>query len=251
MKLKYEDDIGIIFIDSPKSNSMDHEFLKEAMSLFDEAENNDSVTAVVFTSTDPSVFSVGMNPFAALEFGYLDMYEFIKNLNFLLYKMFGFSKPTVAAINGHALGGGFILTATADYRIIAKGNFRIGCVEVGLGMPMPFGLIKMFEYVMGNKVAERSILNAQKFSPEQALHIGMVDELVEPGDLLESSLEKARALGKIPARAYRITKGYFRKTALDWMESEKAYHLQEWVECWFSKECQDLIRKIVSQLIEK
>jgi len=251
MDLICKDNVGIIMIDSPNNNSMDHAFLKESMRLFDEAKNTESIRAVVFTSTQSGLFCAGMNPFVAIEFSHEEMYQFIHDLNLLSHKMFGFSKPTVAAINGHALGGGCILTLTADYRIMAKGNFRIGVIEGGLGMAMPFGLIRMFEYVMGSKTGERSVLTAQKYSPEQAMEIGMVDEVMEPEDLLAGAIEKAKALGEKPAMAYRITKEYFRKAVLDWMESEKPYHLKEWVGCWFSKDCQKLIGNTIKNLTKK
>jgi len=251
MKLVNQDNIGLLMIDSPNSNAIDQVFIEESIRLFDEAANDDSIRAVLFTSTNPRVFCAGLNPFIATKFSYDEMFKYIKDLNLLYYKIFGFPKPTVVAINGQALGGGCIMSLTADHRIMAEGNFQIGIIELGLGMPIPFGLISMLEYIIGNRIAERIIFSAQKYSPEQAMELGLVDELAKPEDLMVKAIEKARVLGEKPALAFRRNKEYFRKTALEGMKSEKPRHLKEWVECWFSEECQKAIGKIIKQLTKK
>lgn len=227
IRLLLKEYIGILSMDSRNGNAIDQSFIRELIKLIDEAERKQSLKCLMITSSHPRIFCSGLNPFATLGVPHREMLDFIYNLSVLYRKVFTMPKPVITVINGHALGGGCILAMAADYRIMAKGTFGIGIIEMDLGMPMTLGVMKMLEYVLGGRIAERVIYSSKRFSPEEALKLGMVDELVKHQCLEERAMEKAKSLAGKPLLAFRKNKEYLRQSTSECMEAEKLSHLEE------------------------
>jgi len=103
-------------------------------------------------------------------------------------------KPVIAAINGEALGGGCELALSCDYRIMARGDYRIGLIETLLGIiPGAGGNINLPRLVGPGRAVEM-ILDGTVVDPDQAQKIGLITKVVEKKDLMEESLKLARRL---------------------------------------------------------
>lgn len=251
MELQQRDHIGVLILNTPNNNAIDQNFISEAKRLLDEAEVNPSLKALVVTSTLPRIFCPGLNPMAIIKLSRNEITKFIEDLNSLYRKNFAFSKPIVAAVNGHAIGGGCLIAVGTDYRFMAKGKFQIGLREIDLGISIPIGTMAMLTYALGYRNVERVVYSGQSFSPEEALELGLVDELVEPEPLMERAMEKARFLASKPSQCFKMDKEYLKNATLEWMEAKDPQHLKEWVDCWFSEECQESVAKVVHQLTKK
>ena len=112
-------------------------------------------------------------------------------------------KPTIAAINGFALGGGCELALACDLRY-ASTKAKLGQPEINLGIIPGWGGTQRLARVCGLGVAKDMILTGRIVDAEEALRIGLVSALYEPGELMERVMETAGALAaKEPGRARR------------------------------------------------
>ena len=104
----------------------------------------------------------------------------------------------VAAINGSAMGGGCELSLACDFRLIADGPFSIGQPEILFGFPPGGGGTQRLARMLGSSAALRLCLDGGPLDPQEALELGLVDEVVAPEALLERALAVATRLGRRP-----------------------------------------------------
>src|SRR5712671_892733 len=95
--------------------------------------------------------------------------------------------PIAAALTGHAPAGGTVLALFCDYRIMAEGDYKIGLNEVQVGIPVPPVILAGLRRLVGLRLGERLAVGGGLFSPQEALGIGLIDELVT----LERVVERA------------------------------------------------------------
>jgi enoyl-CoA hydratase len=112
----------------------------------------------------------------------------------------------VAAINGSAMGGGCELALACDFRIMADGDHGIGQPEILLGFPPGGGGTQRLARLLGSARALRIVLDGEPLSPSAAGEIGLVDEVVEPGEVLSRAIALAERLGSRPKHAVAASK---------------------------------------------
>ncbi len=124
-----------------------------------------------------------------------------ENETTLLFRRISHSpKPFVAAINGHAMGGGFELALACDLRIAQAGDYQLGQPEVNIGILPGAGGTQRLARVVGSARALELTLTGRTVGPEEALVLGMVHE-VAPAPVLERALAVARTLAAKPPKA--------------------------------------------------
>ena len=118
-----------------------------------------------------------------------------------------FPKPLIAAINGHALGGGCELALTADYRfMVDDGRSTIGQTEVTLGLIPGAGGTQRLPRLVGRGKATELIFEARRLKAGEAVAIGLVTEALAPEGFIDSVLDRARRLAKLAPLALRLAK---------------------------------------------
>lgn len=170
--------------------------------------------------------------------------------------LFEFSKalatspvPVVAALAGHSPAGGAVLAAHCDYRIGADGGFKIGFNEVQVGLPLPSTIIRVFQELVGVRIARQLGTRGQLVEMEEARRIGLIDELVAPGQVTGRAVEWLRALLELPPVAMNRTR-LAGKTRLIRALTE-ARDVDQVTEDWFSPETQRALRALVDSLKKK
>jgi enoyl-CoA hydratase len=135
-------------------------------------------------------------------------------LNRLLGKLYAHPTPVVAAVNGHAVAGGFILALAADYRVGPTGAAQFGLTEARVGIPFPAVPTIILHAELAPQDVRYSALYARSFGPEEAQRRGALDELQPPEAVLARGLEVARDLAGMPADCYRRVKHQLRRAAI-------------------------------------
>jgi enoyl-CoA hydratase/carnithine racemase len=179
VRLEKEGAVGVIVLDRPPANSYDYGFLKEFGAAVDEARWDDGVGAVVVASASEKFFSAGADV-TAFEAGSLRQRAMTALLAHEVFrKMEHTPLVFVAALAGHALGGGLELALACDLRFAARGPYRIGLPEVNLGLFPGSGGTQRLPRLVGLSRGLDMILTAQTVSAEQAHELGLVDRLYD------------------------------------------------------------------------
>jgi len=136
MNTQISDGIAVLTLAHGKVNALDIEFCDALAARFTELAAAREARAVVLTAKG-NVFSAGVNLLRLSDGGADYVRQFMPALHRCFEAVFFHPKPVVAAVNGHAIAGGCVLTCCADRRIMARGNGRIGVTELLVGVPFP------------------------------------------------------------------------------------------------------------------
>jgi enoyl-CoA hydratase len=124
----------------------------------------------------------------------------------LLMKVYGAPLPLIVACTGHAMAGGALTVLTGDYRVCARGDYKIGLNEAAIGMPVPVLAMELARDRLSKRALTRATLLGEIYDPEGALSVGYVDELAAPGDVVARATAEAKRLGAISKMAFKATK---------------------------------------------
>ena len=191
-----DDGVCVLTFDRPNSsaNIFDHATLEELRRELDFIESAPQIKGVVLVSAKRSIFIAGLdlktmgeNPPLA---GVREVIEFGQKL---FNRVATLKVPTVAAIHGVAVGGGYEVSLTCDYRLAAPDRAtKIGLPETKLGLLPAWGGSTRLPRLIGLPKALDFILAGKTVAPQQALKLGMVDELIPAERLVSVAVEKIR-----------------------------------------------------------
>ncbi len=244
---KKENDIVVVSIENGKLNVLDTAFLKEIETCFKELADA-PCKGVVITGTGRS-FCAGVDLKSTFSNGKDHVVEFLDALSACFETLFEFPKPLIAAINGHALAGGCILSSLCDYKIVVDGKAKIGITELSVGVPFPAVPREIMLFILPRKSFQEVFYFAKGYSVFESKELGLVDEIV-PGDrLLECALGKANELVKIPAQTFSQTKYQLRRPAiLSYRSDDARSHDQNIKELWSTDEMKLVVDKFLEGL---
>lgn len=197
--------LAIITIERPPVNALDVDLLNEIHEAVKAVEHDDTVRAVLFRSGIPGIFIAGadLNTFKEEQTSHAAMEAFHGCFN----RIEALPKPTVAAISGHALGGGCELTLACDFRLmIDDERSAIGLPEVGLGIFPGAGGTQRLPRIVGQAKALDIILHGRRLRAQEALAAGLVTELL-PEDGFDAAVrDYAGKLAQGPTKALAAAK---------------------------------------------
>lgn len=185
--LEKADGVATVTINRPKvMNALNHQTLVELASAFDDVKADNGVRALVITGSGEKAFVAGadinelakMDPLGAKDLAYFGQQVFTR-LEFL-------GKPSVAMINGFALGGGLELALACTLRTASTGA-RVGLPEVSLGIIPGYGGSQRLARIAGPGVAREWVLTGDVFGADEAHRVGVVNRLFAPEALKEGT----------------------------------------------------------------
>uniref|UniRef100_A0A672G5T0 Enoyl-CoA delta isomerase 1, mitochondrial n=1 Tax=Salarias fasciatus TaxID=181472 RepID=A0A672G5T0_SALFA len=222
--------VAVMRMQNPPVNSLSLEFLTELCISVEKLEMDKSCRGLIITSSQPKVFSAGLD--------ILEMYgkspercgEFWRAVQEMWLKLYSSNLVTIAAINGSSPAGGCLMAMTCDYRIMADNpRFSIGLNETQLGIVAPFWFKDTMVNTVGHRHTEMALELGLLYNPSEALKIGLVDQLV-PEDQVLSTAEKTMAKWfAIPEHARQITKSMMRKATIDKLVSSREADIKNFV----------------------
>ncbi|HET7466951.1 MAG TPA: enoyl-CoA hydratase/isomerase family protein [Candidatus Dormibacteraeota bacterium] len=196
-----------------KINAIAEDLMSELGAAFKELGADSSVRAVVLASAYEKYFSVGadLTAMGSIDRSADDAAEQIKANMKRINKHYDAiehcPKPVIAAINGHAQGGGCELALCCDFRVMVEdGRSRIGQTESALGIMPGAGGTQRLPRMIGLARAKRLVMESTRLSAKEAEAIGLVDHAVAPEEFVGAVGELARKLAKGPTLAYAMIK---------------------------------------------
>ncbi len=182
--LKDEEGISLITINRPKYlNALDRTTVEELSSVIDLAGADEKIKVIILTGAGDKAFVAGGDIAYMENLTALEAREFALFGMGVLRKIENLPKPVIAAINGFCLGGGCELAMACDFRI-ASLNAKFGQPEVGLGVTAGFGGTQRLPRLIGAGMAKQLHYTGDIIDAEEALRIGLVNEVVSAGDLI-------------------------------------------------------------------
>ncbi len=202
--LEVDGAIGTIRLDRPKMNALNGQVQQELRAAAIEATERPEVRAVVIYG-GPKVFAAGADIKEMAPLGYPEMAERSTALQASFSAVAAIPKPTVAAITGYALGGGCELALCADRRVAAA-DAKLGQPEILLGIIPGAGGTQRLSRLVGPARAKDICFTGRFVAADEALAIGLVDEVVPAEEVYDAALRWAAQFSDGPAFALRAAK---------------------------------------------
>ncbi len=206
IRLAVEDSIATITLArADKLNALDLDMLAELSAILDRVEADSAVRVVILTG-EGKAFSAGgdiaawggMQP---EQFGH----RWVRHGHRIFDRLATLRMPVIAAMNGHALGGGLELAGAADIRI-AERQAKIGLPETSLGMVPGWSGTQRLVRRFGAQIVRRMVLGGEMFVAEEARANGLVDLVVDTGEALNAAKDYAARIAARGPAAVEISK---------------------------------------------
>ena len=211
LRVDIKDRIGIIQVDrEEKANALDTATWMAIEVALEELDANQQIIGVVLTGTGDHVFIAGSD---VEELARREPQESLAGRSQrVATRMENMSVPTVAAINGHALGGGLEIALACDFRVASE-DALLGQPEVKLGIIPGAGGTQRLTRLVGYGRALEMIVTGQSIPAEEALRIGLVTRVCPPGEVLDVTFRLLAAISENGRLAVRLAREVLRFAA--------------------------------------
>jgi enoyl-CoA hydratase/carnithine racemase len=192
---------AVITLNRPPANAISEQLMRELHDALALMEPDDGVRAVIITGAGDRIFCAGADLGSA--FAGADVGGFIRFGNSVLRKIERFPKPVIAALNGHALGGGCEIAMACHLRLL-KETARMGQTESNLGIIPGYGGTQRLPRLIGRTKALEFLILGTQVPAAECLALGLVNRLTKEGETLNEAKALARQIAKRPPIATRL-----------------------------------------------
>ncbi len=226
------DGICTIKVNRPdKLNAMNMDVANDIIKVFKEIETDDSVKVVILTGEGDKAFSAGADIAYMSTITPIESETYAKLGHLLTYTVENCSRPTIAAINGFALGGGCELALACDIRVAAD-TARMGQPEVTIGVCPGWGGTQRLQRIIGISQAKDLIFTGRMVKADEAKEMGLVNKVVELAKLMEETMNIAKMIAQNSAMAVRMSKIAINKGRNSDIDTGLALELYTWGLCF-------------------
>lgn len=236
--------IRVLRLARPPVNALNGELVRKLIAALEATPD----TAAIVIAGQPGLFSAGLDVPGLLKLDRDGLTALFVDLWRAQRAIATSAVPIVFAITGHCPAGGTVLAMNGDYRVMAQGEFRLGLNEVQVGL-FPGGVIyDAFKRLVGGHTAQL-LTRGALIDPATALRVGLVDELVEPSQVLPRALEIARELCALPRGPMLRTRALARRDLTDLYGSPEEAQIRErefgamGAGMWFEPATQELLKR--------
>lgn len=187
-----------IALNRPPANAANIETVGEIISAVSDL---DPTQPVILTGTG-GIFSAGVDTKAFAAYAPAEKAEMVRAITRMTAHLLNHAGPVVAAVDGHALGGGFVLALCGDYRLAAqRETAKYGLTEAQAGIPFPAGPAEIIRHELPPPILRRLTLTSQVIGIHAMREAGLFDRIVANEDLLTLAAETAEAMAGQPGFA--------------------------------------------------
>ena len=248
--LEQKENVAIVTIDRPSAlNALNSEVFHDLSCVLDQIETSDSISVVIFTGAGRSFIAgadigemLPMSPVEGKRWGDLG--------NAIMLRIENLAQPTIAAVNGFAFGGGNELAMSCDIRL-ASSKAKFGQPEVGLGITPGFGGTQRLLRIVGMGRALELILTGKTIDANKALEIGLVNEVLDPEQLLPTAIEWANCIAAQAPVAVRQSKQCIRRGSQVDITTAVTYESQAFGLCFGTEDQKEGMSAFVEKRKEK
>ncbi|RJP36603.1 MAG: enoyl-CoA hydratase/isomerase family protein [Desulfobacteraceae bacterium] len=230
--------VAVIRLNRPKVlNAMNKRMWTDLEAALDDALDDPAIKAVVITG-EGRAFSTGADLKESKTRSLAEYRDYLERLQEVSRKIIRFEKPTIAAINGYALGSGYELALACDIRIAAE-DARIGSPEVRVASSVTGGAMRLLQDLVGPGKARELLFTGENIDGRTAEQIGLVNRAVPAGQLMDAAGEMAGKIAENSGFSIRmIKKGLCLAAGEASMEALMAYEVEACLACVSTRERQ-------------
>ncbi|WP_300464748.1 enoyl-CoA hydratase/isomerase family protein [Desulfobacula sp.] len=231
-----KDQVGLIRLNRPKVlNAMNRQLWIEMQDALDSAKQDHSIKALIFTG-EGRAFSTGADLKDSKDRSIEAYRRYLESLQEVSRKIIRFEKPTIAAINGYALGSGYELALACDIRIAAE-EALIGSPEAKVTSSVTGGAFRLVQDLVGPGKARELLFTAENITGEEAQKIGLVNRAVPLDRLMDEAFAMANKIVANSAFSLKlIKKGFLMAQGECSLEALMEYEIEACLACVSSKE---------------
>jgi len=230
-----KDGIAVVTLAHPPMNAMDAPLLEKLASRFEGLAADPTIRAAVIAAEGPA-FSAGLNLKTVPDLDRPEQRRLIEALNASFGTLYGWPKPLVAAVNGHAIAGGLILALCADWRVVADVPMQISLAEVRVGVTYPVAPLQIARAELAPSAARRLILLGETIDAATAERLAIMDERVSSDALLARAIVQAERHAGLPPQAFATTKRELRAAELERIGAARAGQGEPRLASWLREE---------------
>lgn len=194
--LDVKDGIGYITINRPAAlNALSSEVLTDLNLVLDEVEKHEDIRVVIVSGQGDKAFVAGADIKEMDQMSPMQAFEYMTYANDTFTRLSDLTQPTIAVLNGYALGGGLELALSTDIRIGFE-KTMVGFPEVGLGIIPGFAGTQRMSRLIGTSKTKELIYTARIVKGNEAYDLGILNKLVPAEELLSSAEELAKSIMK-------------------------------------------------------
>lgn len=250
IKVSIKDQLAIVTLNRGKSNALNREMIVELDDMLKNISSDDNIGGVIITGQE-NFFSAGLDLIELYHYNEQEAESFWHLFLGFTARITAFKKPIVAAINGHSPAGGCVIALACDARIMAEGKYIIGLNEVPVGIIVPNSIFQLYAFWLGSANATRSLLEGKLFSPDEALQIGLVDEVVKQESILTVAERKVRKYMSLERNTWQHSKLNIRQELIKSTSMDHTETLKNMLQQWWSPNTRNILKTIIDNLQKK
>lgn len=198
--------MGIITFSSPKTlNNMGRQVRKELQLATDDMVADEDVAVILLTGSGKAFSAGGDVSLMAEGFTSLEGFNYMEDHYSWVKKFYNLPKPTIAAVNGYAVGGGFSVAMLCDI-IFASENAKFGMAFRHVGLVPDLGILYTLPKLIGMNKTKELAFTGRVIGVQEAIEMGIINKVIPDEKLFEESFNFAKELAQGPRVSYRMTK---------------------------------------------
>lgn len=250
LRTQTEDHTFHILLDRGKSNAMDIDLINELIEAIDIAREDPAIEGLILSGKE-GFFSSGLDLIALYQYNEEEMILFWNRFMLLIFKLVSFPKPAVSAITGHSPAGGCVLAICCDYRVMAEGEYILGLNEVPVGIVVPESIFTLYSFWLGKGPAYRALITGKLFKSEEALAVGLVDEVVPFNRIQNAALRRIKSLTQFERTSWQMTKLNLRAELIRAFEGNHEEMINQVLKQWWNPSTRAIMKTIIDNLTQK
>lgn len=226
------DGICIIKINRPeKLNAMNSDVAKELIATFEKTGTDNTVKVIILTGEGDKAFSAGADIEYMSKISPDESVEYAKLGQLLTATVENVRQPTIAAVNGFALGGGCELAMSCDIRLAAD-TAKLGQPEVTIGIPPGWGGTQRLLRIVGIAKAKELVYTGKMIKADEAKEIGLVNHVVPLASLMDEAMKMAKTIAENSAMGVQMSKTAINKGRNADLDTGLGVELLAWRNCF-------------------
>ncbi len=250
IKIEFEDNYAILRLHRGKANPINAEMANELLDALLELKTNEQVKGVILTGHG-EFFSAGLDVIELYQYNEEQIIDFWKVFARLARRLVAFPKPLIAAVSGHSPAGGCVLALGCDYRVMARGNYRIGLNEIPFGIVVPNTMYNLYGFTIGKGNAYKYLLEGKLHTPEEALACGLVDELSTLEEVEQKAILQLQKYLQLNSKVWSQSKLNFRSDLLQQLNADFETAFEPTIKQWWAPETRSILEHIIASLKNK